>query len=127
MSVRVTLHPSGHEFQVEGADTVLEAALKAGLAINYGCSNGNCGLCKARVVSGQVEKVRPHDYRLSEAEKGQGYVLLCANAPLGDLVVEALENAESGDIPQQQIVARIKAVEPLGENVRLLHLQTPRT
>ncbi len=127
MSFRVTLHPSGHEFQAEGADTVLEAALKAGLAVNYGCSNGNCGLCKARVVSGQVEKVRHHDYRLSEAEKGQGYVLLCANAPRGDLVVEALENAEAGDIPQQQIVARIKALEPLGENVRLLHLQTPRT
>ncbi len=126
MSAHVTLRPSGHDFFVEGADTLLEAALKAGLAVNYGCSNGNCGLCKVRVVSGEVKKVRPHDYVLSEAEKSQGHALLCAHAAVGDLVLEALETGSAGDIPQQQIVARIKALEPLGEDVRLLHLQTPR-
>lgn len=126
MSAHVTLHPSRHDFFVEGADTLLEAALRAGLAVNYGCSNGNCGLCKARVVSGQVRKVRPHDYVLSEAEKSQGYTLLCSHAAVGDLVLEALETSSTGDIPQQQIVARIKAIEAYGENVRLLHLQTPR-
>ena len=126
MSAHVTLHPSRHDFFVEGADTLLEAALRAGLAVNYGCSNGNCGLCKARVVSGQVKKVRPHDYVLSEAEKTQGYTLLCSHAAVDDLVLEALETSSTGDIPQQQIVARIKAIEAYGENVRLLHLQTPR-
>ncbi|MCZ7653462.1 MAG: 2Fe-2S iron-sulfur cluster-binding protein [Rhodocyclaceae bacterium] len=126
MSAHVILHPSRHEFFVEGADTLLEAALRAGLAVNYGCSNGNCGLCKARVISGQVQKVRPHDYVLSEAEKNQGYTLLCSHAAVGDLVIEALETSSAGDIPQQQIVARIKAIEALGDDVRLLHLQTPR-
>ncbi len=111
---------------MEGADTLLEAALRAGLAVNYGSSNGNCGLCKARVISGQVQKVRPHDYVLSEAEKNQGYTLLCSHAAVGDLILEALETSSSDDIPQQQIVARIKAVEALGDDVRLLHLQTPR-
>ncbi len=126
MSAHVILHPSRHDFFVEGADTLLEAALRAGLAVNYGCSNGNCGLCKARVVSGQVQKVRPHDYVLSEAEKNQGYTLLCCHAAVGDLVLEALETSSTGDIPQQQIVARIKAIEAYGEDVRLLHLLTPR-
>lgn len=126
MSAHVTLHPSRHEFFVEGADTLLEAALRAGLSVNYGCSNGNCGLCKARVISGQVQKVRPHDYVLSEAEKNQGYTLLCSHAAVGDLVLEALETSSADDIPQQQIVTRIKALEPLGEDVRLLHLQSPR-
>jgi len=126
MSAHVTLHPSRHEFFVEGADTLLEAALRAGLAVNYGCSNGNCGLCKARVVSGQVKKVRPHDYVLSETEKNQGYTLLCSHAAVGDLILEALETDSAEDIPQQQIVARIKAIEAHGTEVRLLHLQTPR-
>jgi CDP-4-dehydro-6-deoxyglucose reductase len=126
MSAHVVIHPSRHEFFVEGADTLLEAALRAGLAVNYGCSNGNCGLCKARVVSGEVKKVRPHDYVLSEAEKQQGYTLLCSHAAVGDLVIEALETADAGDIPPQQIVARIKALEPLAGDVMLLHLQTPR-
>ena len=56
MSAHVVLHPSRHEFFVDGADTVLDAALRSGLALNYGCSNGNCGLCKARIVSGRCRK-----------------------------------------------------------------------
>jgi CDP-4-dehydro-6-deoxyglucose reductase len=124
MSAHVTLHPSRHDFFVEGADTLLEAALRAGLAVNYGCSNGNCGLCKARVVSGQVRRYG-RTTRASE-EKSQGYTLLCSHAAVGDLVLEALETGSTGDIPQQQIVARIRTIEAYGEDVRLLHLQTPR-
>jgi CDP-4-dehydro-6-deoxyglucose reductase, E3 len=66
MSAQVTIQPSGHEFFVEGNDTLLEAALRAGIPLNYGCSNGNCGECKARLVSGQVRKVHPHDFVLKE-------------------------------------------------------------
>jgi CDP-4-dehydro-6-deoxyglucose reductase, E3 len=127
MSAHVVVRPSRHEFFVDGADTILEAALRSGLALNYGCSNGNCGLCKARVVSGQVQKVRNQDYVLSEAEKQQGYTLLCSHTAVGDLVIEALESAEAGDIPPQQIVAQVKAIQALNENLMLLHLQTPRS
>jgi CDP-4-dehydro-6-deoxyglucose reductase, E3 len=127
MSAHVVVRPSRHEFFVDGADTILDAALRSGLALNYGCSNGNCGLCKARVVSGQVQKVRHQDYVLSEAEKQQGYTLLCSHTAVGDLVIEALESVEAGDIPPQQIVAQVKAVQVLGDDLRLVHLQTPRT
>ena len=127
MSAHVVVRPSRHEFFVDGADTILEAALRSGLALNYGCSNGNCGLCKARVVSGQVQKVRNQDYVLSEAEKQQGYTLLCSHTAVGDLVIEALESAEAGDIPPQQIVAQVKAIQALDEDLMLLHLQTPRS
>ncbi len=127
MSAHVVVRPSRHEFFVDGADTILEAALRSGLALNYGCSNGNCGLCKARVVSGQVQKVRNQDYVLSEAEKQQGYTLLCSHTAVGDLVIEALESTEAGDIPPQQIVAQVKAIQALDEDLMLLHLQTPRS
>ena len=57
MSAQATVIPSGHEFFVEGAESILEAGLRGGLALNYGCSNGNCGLCKVRVVSGETRKM----------------------------------------------------------------------
>ena len=57
VSAHVTVRPSGHEFFVDGRDTLLQAGLKAGLKLNYGCGNGTCGLCKARVISGEVVKV----------------------------------------------------------------------
>jgi CDP-4-dehydro-6-deoxyglucose reductase len=71
MSAHVTVKPSGREFFVEGSESLLKAALRAGLAPNYGCGNGNCGLCKARVVSGETRTVSPSDYLFSEAEKAR--------------------------------------------------------
>ncbi len=127
MVAHVQVIPSQREFFVEGSDTLLEAALRAGLALNYGCSNGNCGLCKARVVSGQVKKVRSHDYVLSETDKNTGAVLMCSNTAVNDLVIEAEEAGSAREIPLQQIAARVKAVERLTDDIVLLHVQTPRT
>lgn len=127
ISARVTLRPSNREFLVEGNDTLLEAALKAGAAPSYGCGNGNCGLCKARVVSGEVRRLRPSDYLLSEAEHQQGCVLMCVHTAVTDVVLEALEARSAADIPEQSLVATVKAVRPLDADTLLLHLQTPRS
>ena len=127
MVAHVLVLPSQREFFVEGSDTLLDAALRTGLALNYGCSNGNCGLCKARVVSGQVKKVRSHDYVLSEADKSAGVVLMCSNTAVVDLVLEAHEAGSAREIPLQQIAARVKKTERLADDIMLLHLQTPRT
>jgi CDP-4-dehydro-6-deoxyglucose reductase len=128
MSAHVTVKPSGREFFVEGSETLLKAALRAGLSPNYGCGNGVCGLCKARVVSGEARAVSPSDYRFSAAEKAQNHVLMCAcTAHSSDLVLEVLEAGAPEDIPEQRIVAKVKSVDALGDRVLRLHLQTPRS
>lgn len=127
MTAQVMVRPSGHEFFVEGSEAILEAALHAGLAPSYGCGNGNCGLCKARVVSGETRQIRATDYPLSEAERAQNYKLLCSHTAVTDLVIEIVEARSAADIPEQQIVAKVKAVSSLDAHTFLLHLQTPRT
>ena len=128
MSAHVTVRPSGHEFVVEGRDTLLQGALRAGLSINYGCGNGSCGMCKVRVISGEVARAAPSDYPLSEAEKAQGYVLACAHTAISsEVTLETLEAAGPADIPLQHITANVRAVRTLAPDTVLLHLQTPRT
>jgi CDP-4-dehydro-6-deoxyglucose reductase len=128
VSAHVTVRPSGHEFYVDGRDTLLQAGLKAGLKLGYGCGNGTCGLCKARVISGEVVKVLPYDYPLSEAERLQGHTLLCAHsAGSGDIVLETLEAHGPAEIPEQELTVRVRSVQPLAEDTLLLHMQTPRT
>jgi CDP-4-dehydro-6-deoxyglucose reductase len=127
MAAQVRILPSGHEFLIEGSDSILEAGLRGGLALNYGCSNGNCGLCKARVCSGQVKKIRPHDYVLSEAEKSLGYILTCSNTAVTDVVLEADEAFGSQDIPHQEIDIRVKRIERPDDRVVMLQAKTPRT
>jgi len=126
-TAQVTILPSKHDFLVEGHDSILEAAVRAGIALNYGCSGGNCGLCKAKVLSGEVKKTRPHDFVIPEAEKNQGYVLLCSNTAVTDLVIEAEVAGGVQDIPFQQISALVKTIGKINDDMVLLHLQTPRT
>ncbi|MBU6259101.1 MAG: 2Fe-2S iron-sulfur cluster binding domain-containing protein [Burkholderiales bacterium] len=128
VSAQVTLRPSGHQFVVEGRDTLLQAALRAGLKPNYGCGNGTCGMCKVRVTAGQVARTMPTDYALSAQEKEQGYVLSCAHtAASAELTLESLEAAGPADIPAQHIVCSVRALRPLAADTLLLHLQTPRS
>jgi CDP-4-dehydro-6-deoxyglucose reductase len=126
MSAHVTIQPSGHEFFVEGNDTLLEAALRNGVSLNYGCSNGNCGECKARVVSGEVKKVHAHDYVMKQSDKDARVILLCAYAPVNDVVIEA-NVAGARDIPVQQLTAKVKSVEVFNPHMAALHILAPRS
>jgi len=127
MAAQVSILPSKHDFLVDGQDTLLEAAMRSGIPLNYGCSGGNCGLCKAKLVSGQVKKTHAHDFTISEADKNQGYILLCSNTAVSDLVIEAPVAGSVQDIPYQQIIAKVKDIKSLSGDMFLLHLQTPRT
>jgi CDP-4-dehydro-6-deoxyglucose reductase, E3 len=128
VSAQVTLRPSGHQFVVEGRDTLLQAGLRAGMKLNYGCGNGTCGMCKVRVISGEVAKSMPFDYPMSEAEKQQGYTLMCAHtAASSEITLETLEAQGPEDIAPQQIVTSIRALRELAPDTRLLHVQTPRS
>lgn len=126
MSAHVTIQPSGHEFTVESNDTLLEAALRAGVSLNYGCSNGNCGECRARLISGEVKKVHAHDYVLSQAEKDAGVILMCSCAAVNDVEIEA-GVAGAQDIQEQQLAARVKSVEMFNPEIAALHLLAPRS
>ncbi len=127
VAASVRVRPSGHEFFVEGSDSILDAALKAGLHPEYGCSSGNCGSCKARVLSGRVRNIRDHDYVLSAREQAEGYILTCSNTAVTDLVLEAPEALSAGDLPLQQIRASVRAIDMLAPDLALLRVQTPRT
>lgn len=126
-TAQVTVLPGKQEFLVEGHDSLLEAATRSGIPLNYGCSGGNCGLCKARLVSGEVKKTRHHDFVIPEAEAGQGYILLCSNTAVSDVVIEAAVAGSVQDIPFQEVSAKVKGIVHINDDMLLLHLQTPRT
>ena len=124
----VTVHPGGRTFECEGKQTLLEAALAASVSLNYGCSMGTCGLCKARLLQGDIEKVKHHDFALKEADKLNNDFLLCSyTAASSEVVIDAVEATSSADIPLQQIDARAKKVILATDQIGILTIQTPRT
>ena len=126
-STSVRILPSGHEFRLEGNDSILEAGLKAGFYLDYGCTSHNCGKCKCRLVSGNVYKVADHDYFISAKEREAGYILACCYTTDSDLVIEASEAGTEEELPLQEIRAIVRNISREGENLTLLHVQTPRS
>lgn len=126
MAAHVRLMPSGHDFFLEGADSILEGALQHGFSPDYGCNSGNCGLCKARLLSGEVKAIKHSDFRLSEREKLDNIILMCCSSPVTDITLEASEAHSSKDIPEQRIDVGVRKAEKLGE-VLILQTRTPRS
>ncbi len=128
MTSRVTLKPSGHGFTVEGKDSILQGGLKSGLKLDYGCSNGTCGLCGAKVVAGEVEKINHADFHFSETEQAEGMILMCAHgAASPEVVLETVEAGEAADIPVREIPIKVKKLEQASDDVMVLRARTPRT
>jgi CDP-4-dehydro-6-deoxyglucose reductase len=123
MAAHVHLQPSGHDYFVQGSDTLLDAGLHAGLALDYGCSDGSCGRCKARLVSGTVKPVRPFAGNLTETDTRDRRILTCANTAVTDITLELVEAAQPGQIPLQNMTGRVSAVERLGDELCVVRLK----
>jgi len=127
MSFKVRVRPSGHEFQTETRSSVLRAGLREGVNLDHNCANGTCGECKARLLEGELEQLRAHDFRLSDTEKAEGWFLMCCHRAVSDLLIETHESDKAGDIPEQHIAAKVGKIEKLEDDVILLNVRTPRS
>ena len=79
---QITLQPSGHTFTVAGDETILDAALRQGIGLPYGCRNGACGSCKGKIVSGEFDYGVYQERTLRPEEKAAGKALFCVGKPL---------------------------------------------
>ena len=126
MSAVVRILPSGHRFTVEPGETLLHAALRSGIALEFGCTNGTCGECRARVKEGEVRRVRHHDYVIREIEKRERTVLLCSCTADADATIEAVEAKGPDDIALQHVRARPYRQERVAEDVVIVSLRVMR-
>ncbi|MDX5300348.1 MAG: 2Fe-2S iron-sulfur cluster binding domain-containing protein [Gammaproteobacteria bacterium] len=75
------------EIQVIPGQTLLDAALRSGVSLDYGCQVGGCGHCRIRITSGDVTMDEPNC--LSDEERAEGYRLACVSYPCSPLSVDA--------------------------------------
>jgi CDP-4-dehydro-6-deoxyglucose reductase len=122
---RVTLQPSGLQFDVEQGESVLAAALRQGYVLPYGCKNGACGSCKGKLVEGQLDYGVYQKKALPDEEKAQGKALFCQARPLTDIVIEARTISAVKDIQVKTLPCRIQKLERRTDDVMLLQLKLP--
>ncbi len=125
MTCTVCLQPSGRRFGVEKDESVLDAALREGVALPYGCRNGTCGSCRGRIVDGEVEYPDPWPRALSAKEANDRWCLLCQAAPRTDLTLRIEEIAAAADIPVRTLPCRVVSKEQAAHDVVVLQLKLP--
>ena len=125
MTFKVSIQPSGHEYQVKPDETILQSALNHGIGLPYGCRNGACGSCKGRLVSGSVDYGNYSATALSDAEKAEGKALFCCAKPLTDVVIEAREVGAIKDLQVKILPSRVQSMERLADDVIVLSLKLP--
>ncbi|MBO9198515.1 2Fe-2S iron-sulfur cluster binding domain-containing protein [Rhizobium sp. 16-449-1b] len=83
---QVEFQKQNRKIEVKSEQTVLSSAKKAGVRLPSSCSNGVCGTCKSKLVSGSVEM--NHNGGIRQREIDAGMFLPCCSKPLSDLVVD---------------------------------------
>ena len=122
---KITLSPDGQTFDVEADESILTAALRAGLILPYGCKNGACGSCKGDILSGSVDYGVYQEKSLTAAEREQGKALFCQAKPLSDCTLKARLVGKVGDIQVKMMPGRIQTLEKVTDDVIVLHLKLP--
>jgi CDP-4-dehydro-6-deoxyglucose reductase len=124
---QVELFPSGRRFAVAAGQTILDAALVAGITVPYQCANGSCGNCRARIIEGRLAESGHSDYVFTGNDRLHPMLLMCTSQPATDMLIEAVLMNEQDDIPHQQVTTTVKDKTLLSDDVMLLTLRTPRS
>ena len=126
MSFSVKVEPSGHTFTVEPNESILDAALRQGVVLPYGCRSGACGSCVAKIIAGRIHypdgELPPS---VSAEEAAVGMAALCLAQADSDLVIESKEVESPTEITVKTFPCRIEVMQRLNEDVMLLKLKLP--
>ena len=127
MTYQVTIQPSGHTFKVESSESVLDAALRQGIILPYGCRNGACGSCMGTVTGGLVEYPDGPPAALTAADAAQQQALFCQARPASDLTIQVREVDAARDIEVRTLPCRVHKLEHLAHDVIRIYLKLPDT
>jgi len=120
---QMTLHPGRHSVAVRGGETLLDAALRAQVAVPFDCRHGGCGVCRATVLAGEVDAGIYQKTALSDADRARGDVLLCCACALSDLEIEIEAGAALREGPLPVFESRVEELELLAHDVMRVALR----
>ncbi len=125
MSYHVSVPASGHEFSVEEDETILDAALRQGVGLPYGCRNGACGKCVGNLRSGEVQYEKSALKDAARQLYDQGKTLFCQARACSDLEIEVTEITRAQEVEVKTLPCRVENMELLSHDVMKVELKLP--
>lgn len=128
MCHQLTIEPLGAVVEVEPGQTMLDAALRAGIYLPHACGHGLCGSCKVQVLCGEVDLGAANPFALMDFERDEGRALACCATLEDDCTIEAEidEDPDAQVIPVADFQGVITGIEDLTPSIRAIHLRLDR-
>ncbi len=125
----VTLLPGQRVLLVSESESILDAALRAGINLPHSCKGGHCASCRARILSGNVRYPFELPPGLTPQEQSEGFALLCQARPASaELTIELRHtHLPAVDTQVRSIPCRIEHMAPLAPDVMEVTLRLPQT
>ncbi|HSV84862.1 MAG TPA: 2Fe-2S iron-sulfur cluster-binding protein [Ramlibacter sp.] len=123
----VRLEPDGRTFPCAPGQTVLAAALAAGIDLPYECASGSCGSCRAQLSAGEMQVLWTGAPGLSERDRRKGdRILCCQSVPQTDSVIRIRSGTSAAPLPPSTARAKVTHLRALNRDVVHLVLDAGR-
>lgn len=124
MTYEVTIEPTGDTIEVEEGQTLLDAALRAGIYLPHACGHGLCGTCKVDVLEGDFDHGPASPFALMDMEREEGKCLACCATPLSDLTLEAdlEEEPDARNHPVRDFTGVVSRIETLTPRIKAIFI-----
>ena len=120
MTYELTIEPLGQTIEIEEGQTILEAALRAGIYLPHACCHGLCATCKVDVLDGEVEHGDASSFALMDFEREEGKCLACCATVEDDITIEAEieEDPDAQNLPVQDFAGTVSRIESLTPTIK---------
>jgi phenol hydroxylase P5 protein len=128
MSYTLTIEPLGQRLALEEGQTLLDAALRAGIYLPHACCHGLCATCKVQVTDGEIEHGEASNFALMDYEREEGKCLACCATAQSDVTIEAEidEEPDARNLPVHDFTGTVARIENLTPTIKGVWLTLDR-
>ena len=125
MSYELSIEPLGRTIEVEDGQTILDAALRAGIYLPHACGQGYCATCKVCITDGEVDHGNASSFALMDYEREEGKALTCCAKLESDVTIEVeMEiDEDARDIPVKDFPGVVSRIENLTPSIKGIWLR----
>ena len=111
--------------EVKPKETILQAALEAGIQFPHNCRVGGCASCKCKLIDGEVKELTESSYVLSEQELDEGYILACQSTPKSDVSITVDLDAGASTHQLKSLSGKVIGQTRLTHDITALEIELP--
>ena len=123
MNHAITIEATEVAFEGPPGQSLLDAALRAGIELPYSCRKGMCGSCAGGIAAGEVRGLNGAAVRNDTC--GPGQVLYCMCEPSTDVVLQPMSWKRLDPSARKTFTAKVYSNQLAAPDVSVLRLRLP--